>query len=75
MDSFLWFTTFLSMMYHSVTVTENANKKKKKKKKKIRAPVMVRSCHKLIYYCSYIIFYNKQWYNIYLRVLDLFNDI
>ncbi len=33
MDSFLWFTTFLSMMYHSVTVTENANKKIKKKKK------------------------------------------
>ncbi len=27
MDSFLWSTTFLSMMYHSVTVTENANKK------------------------------------------------
>ncbi len=27
MDSFLWFTTFLSMMYHSVTFTENANKK------------------------------------------------
>ncbi len=35
----------------------------------------VRSCHKLIYYCSYIIFYNKQWYNIYLGVLDLSNDI
>ncbi len=31
MDSVLWFTTFLSMMYHFVTVTENANKKKKKK--------------------------------------------
>jgi len=28
MDSFLWFTTFLSMMYHSVTVTENANNNK-----------------------------------------------
>ncbi len=34
----------------------------------------VHTCHKWIYYCSYIMFINKQWYNIYLGVLDLSND-